>query len=100
WEDVEVGKPGRGEIRLRHTAVGLNYIDTYHRAGLYTMPLPLTLGMEGAGTVEAVGRGVDGIRPGDRVAYAAAPLGAYSEARLMPADRVVKLPRGIGDEQA
>ena len=100
WEDVEVGDPGRGELRVRHTAVGLNYIDTYHRAGLYDMPLPLTLGMEGAGLVEAVGRGVDGVGKGDRVAYAASPLGAYSEARLIPADRVVKLPAGVTDEQA
>jgi NADPH:quinone reductase len=100
WEEVEVGNPGRGEVRLRHTAVGLNYIDTYHRAGLYDMPLPMTLGMEGAGVVEAVGRGVTGLKPGDRVAYAATPLGSYSEARLMPADRVVKIPAGISDEQA
>ena len=100
WREVEVGKPGKGEIRIRHTAVGLNYIDVYHRSGLYPLPLPLTLGMEGAGAVEAVGRGVDGLKAGDRVAYASGPLGAYSEERLMPADRVVKIPRGISDETA
>ena len=100
WRDVEIGKPGKGEIRIRHTAVGLNYIDVYHRTGLYPLPLPLTLGMEGAGVVEALGRGVDGLKPGDRVAYASGPLGAYSEERLMPADRVVKIPRGVSDETA
>lgn len=100
WEEVEVGNPGRGEVRLRHTAVGLNYIDTYHRAGLYDMPLPMTLGMEGAGVVEALGRGVAGLKKGDRVAYAATPLGSYSEARLMPAEKLVKIPAGITDEQA
>lgn len=100
WEDVEVGKPGPAEIRLRHTAAGLNYIDVYHRTGLYKLPLPLTLGMEGAGVVEAVGTGVTELSPGDRVAYASAPLGGYSEIRLMPADRVVKLPDSISDETA
>jgi len=100
WEDVEVGDPGKGEVRLRHTAIGLNFIDTYHRAGLYQMPLPLTLGMEAAGVVEAVGRGVKGLKAGDRIAYAAAPLGAYAEARLMPVDKLVKIPAAISDEQA
>jgi NADPH2:quinone reductase len=100
WEDVEVGKPGPGEIRLRHTAAGLNYIDVYHRSGLYKLPLPVTLGMEGAGIVEEVGDGVGDLSPDDRVAYASAPLGGYSEARLMPADRVVKLPDSISDETA
>jgi len=100
WEEVEVGDPGKGELRLRHTAAGLNYIDTYHRTGLYKLPMPLTLGMEGAGVVEAVGRGVTGLKPGDRVAYATMPLGSYSEARLIPAERVVKIPAGISDEQA
>jgi NADPH2:quinone reductase len=98
WEEAEVGNPGRGEVRLRHTAVGLNYIDAYHRSGLYNLPLPLTLGMEAAGVVEALGRGVTGLRVGDRVGYASG-RGAYSEARLMPADRVVKLPRSISDDQ-
>jgi NADPH2:quinone reductase len=100
WEEVEVGKPGKGEARIRHTAVGLNFIDTYHRSGLYKLPMPLVLGMEGAGTVEAVGRGVTGLKPGDRVAYATTPLGSYSEARLIPADRLVKVPSTITDEQA
>ena len=97
WEDVEVGKPKKGEVRLRHTAVGLNFIDVYHRFGLYTLPLPLTLGMEAAGVVEAIGRGETGLKVGDRVAYASGPLGSYSEQRLMPAARVIKLPRAISD---
>jgi len=100
WEEVELGKPGKGEARIRHTAVGLNFIDTYHRSGLYKLPMPLILGMEGAGVVEAVGRGVTGLKPGDRVAYATTPLGSYSEARLIPADRLVKVPSAITDEQA
>jgi NADPH2:quinone reductase len=100
WEEVEVGKPAAGEVRVRHTAVGLNFIDTYHRSGLYKLPLPLTLGMEGCGVVEAVGRGVTALKPGDRVAYATTPLGSYSEARLIAADRVVKVPKGVSDEQA
>src|SRR3954466_7368748 len=100
WEDVEVGEPGEGQARVRHTAVGVNYIDTYHRSGLYPIPLPSGLGSEGAGVVEAVGPGVTVVRPGDRVAYAGGPPGSYSEARLLPADRLVKLPEGITDQQA
>jgi len=100
WEEVEVGTPGPGQIRLKTTAAGLNYIDTYHRSGLYKLPLPLVLGMEGAGTVTAVGEGVGDIKVGDRVAYASAPLGSYSEERLMQADRVVVLPDGISDQTA
>jgi NADPH2:quinone reductase len=100
WEEVEVGAPGPGQIRLKNTAAGLNYIDTYHRSGLYKLPLPLTLGMEGAGTVTALGEGVTDIKVGDRVAYASAPLGSYSEERLMQADRVVALPAGISDQTA
>lgn len=100
WEEVEVGAPGPGQIRLKNTAAGLNYIDTYHRSGLYKLPLPLVLGMEGAGTVTAVGEGVNDIKVGDRVAYASAPLGSYSEERLMQADRVVVLPNGISDQTA
>ena len=100
WEEVEVGAPGPGQIRLKNSAAGLNYIDTYHRTGLYKLPLPLTLGMEGAGTVTAVGEGVTDIKVGDRVAYASAPLGSYSEERLMQADRVVVLPQGISDQTA
>ncbi|MFC3675181.1 quinone oxidoreductase family protein [Ferrovibrio xuzhouensis] len=100
WETIEVGDPGPGQIRLKNTAAGLNYIDTYHRSGLYKLPLPLVLGMEGAGTVTAVGSGVADIKVGDRVAYASQPLGSYSEERLMQADRVVVLPDGITDQQA
>ncbi len=101
WEDVEVGDPSPGEALLRHTAVGLNYIDIYHRSGLYPLPeLPAVIGMEGAGVVEAVGDGVDEVVVGDRVAYAASPVGAYAEKRLMPADRLVTLPEGIDDVSA
>jgi len=101
WEEVEVGEPGPGEVRLRHAAVGLNFIDVYFRTGLYPAPgLPFTPGMEAAGTVEAVGPGVTDLAPGDRVAYAAPPVGAYSEARLMPAAKLVRLADGIGFEQA
>lgn len=96
WEDVTVGEPGSGEVRVRHSAVGLNYIDVYHRSGLYPVAaLPSGIGLEGAGVVEAVGPGVTDLEEGDRVAYASPPLGAYSESRLIPADRVVKLPDGI-----
>lgn len=99
WEAVEVAQPGPGEARVKHHAVGLNYIDTYHRSGLYPLPLPAGLGLEGAGVVEAVGEGVTDIAVGDRVAYAGGPVGAYSEVRVMPADRLVKLPDGITFEQ-
>ncbi len=101
WEDVEVGEPGPGQLRVRHGAVGLNYIDVYHRTGLYPLPsLPWTLGMEGAGQVEAVGEGVSEFKAGDRIAYASPPVGAYAEVRLMPADRVVALPDTIDDRTA
>jgi len=100
WEDVEVGDPGPGEVRLKQSAVGLNYIDVYHRTGLYPLELPATLGLEAAGTVEAVGEGVRELKPGDRVAYASPPVGAYAQARLMPAERVLKLPDAITDHQA
>lgn len=101
WEEVEVGDPGPGQIRVRHGAVGLNYIDVYHRTGLYPLPsLPWTLGMEGAGQVEAVGEGVTEFKVGDRVAYASPPVGAYAEARLIAADRVVALPDAIDDRTA
>ena len=100
WEDVEVGKPGPGEVRLRHTAVGLNYIDVYHRSGLYPLPkLPVVIGREATGVVEEVGTGVTSLEPGDRVAYVD-PMGSYAEARLHPADRLVKLPAGISDHTA
>lgn len=99
WEEVEVGDPGPGQVRVRNTAVGLNFIDTYHRSGLYPMPLPLTLGSEGAGVVEAVGPKVKEFKVGDRVAYAG-PIGAYAQIVLRPADRLVKIPAGIDDKVA
>ena len=100
WEDVDVGDPGDGQVRLRHTAVGLNYIDVYHRMGAYPLEFPAVIGMEAAGVVEAIGGGVTSLKAGDRVAYASMPLGAYAEARLMPADRLVKTPDKISDQQA
>jgi len=100
YEDVEVGAPGEGQARVKNNAIGLNFIDTYHRSGLYPLPLPSGLGLEGAGVVEAVGPGVDYLKAGDRVAYAGGPPGSYSEVRLMPADRLVKIPDGITDMQA
>jgi NADPH2:quinone reductase len=100
WQEVDPGKPGPGQVRLRHTAVGLNYIDTYQRSGLYSIPLPSGLGSEAAGVVEEIGSGVADLKPGDRVAYAGGPLGAYCEARVMPADRLVPVPAGITDQQA
>ncbi len=100
FEDVVVGKPGRGEARIRHTAIGLNFIDTYHRSGLYPLPLPSGIGLEGAGIVEAVGAGVSHVKPGDRVAYAGGPTGAYAEERVMPAEKLVKVPRGVSDDEA
>ena len=99
WREVEVGKPGAGQVLLRQTAVGLNFIDVYHRTGLYPQPAPFVPGVEGAGVVEAVGPGVDWLQAGDRVAYAG-PIGAYAEQRLIDADRLVKLPGEISDEQA
>jgi NADPH2:quinone reductase len=98
--DVQVGDPGPGEIRIRHHACGLNFIDVYQRTGLYPNPLPLTLGMEGAGIVEAVGAGVTHLKAGDRAAYASNPPGSYSEVRVMPAKTVVKLPDGIAFDTA
>jgi len=100
WEEVEVGDPGEGEIRVRHTAVGLNYIDTYLRTGARPLPMPAVLGMEGAGVVEAVGDGVDYLAVGDRVGYADMPPGAYAEERVMPARIAVKLPDGVDDRTA
>ncbi|MFQ5773820.1 MAG: quinone oxidoreductase [Kiloniellaceae bacterium] len=100
WEEVEVGAPGPGQVRLAQTAVGLNFIDVYHRTGLYPVELPSALGMEAAGVIEAVGEGINDLKVGDRVAYASPPVGAYAEARLMPAERVLKLPDGISDAQA
>jgi NADPH2:quinone reductase len=97
---VAVGAPGPGEARVRHTAIGLNFIDTYQRSGLYKLALPSGLGGEGAGVVEAVGAGVTEIKAGDRVAYSGGPPGAYSEVRVMPADRLVKLPDGVSERTA
>jgi NADPH2:quinone reductase len=99
WEEVEIGEPGPGQVRLRQEAVGLNYIDVYHRTGLYPQPLPFTPGVEGAGVVESVGEGVKTVKPGDRVAYAG-PIGGYAEQRLIDAERVVKLPDSISSEAA
>ena len=99
WEEVEVRDPGPGQVRLRQEAVGLNFIDVYHRTGLYPQPLPFTPGTEGAGVVNAVGPDVTNVKKGDRVAYAG-PIGGYAEERLIDADRVVKLPKDISTEQA
>jgi NADPH:quinone reductase len=99
WEEVQVGQPGQGECLVRHKAVGLNYIDTYHRTGLYPVPMPSGIGLEAAGVVEAAGPGVTEFKAGDRVAYCNGPLGAYSELKLHPAERLVKLPEGISFEQ-
>lgn len=99
-EEIAVGEPGAGEARVRHTAIGVNFIDTYHRSGLYPMPMPSGIGSEGAGVVEAVGAGVDFLKVGDRVAYTGNPIGSYAEVRLFPADRLVKIPEGVSDQQA
>ena len=100
WEAVDVPSPAPGEVRVRHAAVGLNFIDTYHRTGLYPLPLPAGIGLEGAGTVEALGEGVSDLQVGDRVAYAGGPVGAYAEVRNIPAHRLLKLPDAIGFETA
>jgi NADPH2:quinone reductase len=100
WEEIKLGLPGPGEARIRQTAVGLNFVDVYHRTGLYPVPMPSGLGGEGAGIVEEVGPGVTDLKAGDRVAYGSAPLGSYAEARLIPADRLIKLPSGIDDRTA
>jgi NADPH2:quinone reductase len=99
-ESVDVGKPGRGEVRMRNTAIGVNFIDTYQRSGLYPMQLPSGLGTEAAGVVEEVGEGVDWLKPGDRVATCTSPVGAYSTERNLPADKLVKLPDGIEERTA
>lgn len=97
WEEISVPAPAASEVVIRHTAIGLNFIDVYHRTGLYPAPLPFTPGLEGAGIVEAVGASVRDFKPGDRVAYANPPLGAYAQIRTMPADRLVKIPDDITD---
>ena len=99
WEEIEVGEPGPGEVKIRQEAAGLNYIDVYHRTGLYPQPLPFTPGTEGAGVLESIGPDVSGLSPGDRVAYAG-PVGGYAEERLIAADRLIKLPHAISSEQA
>jgi len=96
WEEVVIAAPAAGEATVRHHAVGLNFIDTYHRTGLYPLPLPSGIGLEGAGVVDAVGEGVSEVKVGDRVAYAGGPLGAYAEVRNIPAHRLLKLPESIG----
>lgn len=100
FEEADPGSPGPGWVRVRHRAVGVNYIDTYHRSGLYPVGLPSGIGLEAAGVVEALGEGVTGWKVGDRVAYGTGPLGAYSEAALVPAERIVAVPDGVSDEQA
>jgi NADPH2:quinone reductase len=100
WEEVAVGEPGEGQARVRHTAVGVNYIDTYHRSGLYPLPLPTGLGLEAAGVVEAVGPGVTVVKPGDRVAYAGGGPGSYAEVRVLPAGVLVPIPEGVTDQTA
>ncbi len=100
WRDVEISEPGSGEVLIRHTAVGLNFIDTYQRSGLYPPAQPGGLGMEAAGEVVSVGPGVDYVVPGDRVAYTSMPPGSYAEQRIYPADKLVKLPESIDDQTA
>ncbi|MEW6682273.1 MAG: quinone oxidoreductase [Nitrospirota bacterium] len=101
WREVPVPEPGPGEVRVRHSAVGLNFIDVYHRRGLYPLPsFPTVLGVEAAGRVEAVGAEVSEPAVGDRVVYAGGPTGAYSEARVLPAERLIKLPDAIDDQRA
>ncbi|MGQ0657607.1 MAG: quinone oxidoreductase family protein [Chromatiales bacterium] len=99
-EVTNPAQPGSGEAYVRHHTVGVNFIDVYHRSGLYPVPLPSGIGLEGAGVVEAIGQGVSDIHPGDRVAYAGGPLGAYADERVLPADRLVKLPAAVSFEQA
>jgi NADPH2:quinone reductase len=100
WETVDVPPPAAGEVQVRHKAVGLNFIDTYHRNGLYALPLPSGIGLEAAGVVESAGAGVSEFKTGDRVAYCNGPIGAYAEVKNHPAERLVKIPDGISFEQA
>jgi NADPH:quinone reductase len=100
YVDADLARPAPGEVRMRHTAIGLNYVDTYYRSGLYPSPMPSGLGNEAAGVIEELGQGVKGFKVGDRVAYGSGPLGAYAQARNFPANRLVKLPKSISDETA
>jgi NADPH2:quinone reductase len=100
WETIDVPEPGSGQARVRHTAIGLNFIDTYERTGLYPLALPAVLGREAAGVVEAVGPGISQLKVGDRIAYAFNSAGAYSEARVLPAERLVRIPQSVDDQQA
>jgi NADPH2:quinone reductase len=100
YEALDLSEPGPGEVRVRHTAVGLNFIDTYHRSGLYPVPLPSGIGLEAAGVVEQIGGGVEGFVPGDRVAYGTGPLGAYATAANRPADTLIRIPEGVEDDAA
>ena len=100
WEEVALPEMQKDDVLIKHTAIGLNYIDTYHRSGLYPMPVPLTLGIEGAGIIIEAGENVKDLTVGDRVAYASPPTGSYAEAKVMPADRLVKIPDNISDEIA
>lgn len=100
WEQVELPHPGPGQVRVRHTAVGLNYIDIYHRSGLYPLPLPSGLGLEAAGVIEAVGSDVEDFSVGDRVCYGNGPIGAYAEARIMPVSTLLRIPPEITEAQA
>ena len=100
WEEVALPEMQKDDVLIKHTAIGLNYIDTYHRSGLYPMPVPLTLGIEGAGIIIEVGENVKDLTVGDRVAYASPPTGSYAEAKVMPANRLVKIPDNISDEIA
>ena len=100
WEAMDVVDPGPGEVRVRHSAVGLNFIDVYHRTGLYPLPRPFVPGLEAAGVVEALGDAVEGLEVGDRVAYGAGPLGAYSQERVIPAQRLVRIPPGVDERTA
>jgi len=99
-EEVELPAPGPGQVRIRQTAIGVNFTDTYNRTGLYKQTLPIVLGHEAAGTVEAIGEGVQGLKAGDRVAYAGGPIGAYATVRNYPAERLVPLPEWIDDQTA
>ena len=100
WTEIDLPAPGKGEVQLKHLAIGLNFIDTYHRTGLYPVPLPTGLGLEASAVVEAVGEGVTGLKPGDRVAYGTGPIGAYAERRNAPAEKLIRIPDAIDDKTA